>query len=122
VTAANPWGITEPASGEQFEGPAAPGADSDLSVVTNACDDARAWIAEHPDRCFRARAGDGSLCLIRKVPQDAYLRTFGSSIGALRRDNDEEITALWAAAYPHWLPEKEKKWARKVLREARVRR
>jgi hypothetical protein len=76
---------------------------------------------DHPDRRFRARAGDGGLWLIRRRPHggdpDVLLRAFSRTIAPPARDSDDAIAALWfAAAFPDWPAEKAQKAARKALK------
>lgn len=89
-------------------------------VTETAALDDRSCFGDHPDRRFRARAGDGGLWLIRRRPHggdpDVLLRAFSRTIASPRNDCDGELAALWCmAAYPDWSPEQVSKWARKAL-------
>jgi hypothetical protein len=89
------------------------------ATEADALDD-RSWFANHPNRRFRARVGDGGRWLIRRRAQgaaaDVLLRTFSRTTERLSRDGDSELAALWyMAAYPDWPPKKAQKAARKSL-------
>jgi hypothetical protein len=78
------------------------------------------WFAEHPDRRFRARAGDGGLWLIRKAPQgtdpDVFLPTFSSSPSRPLNESDGALVVLWyETAYPDLSAETAQNWARKAI-------
>jgi hypothetical protein len=79
--------------------------------------------ADHLDRRFRARLGDGGVWLIRRVPQgsgpDVCLRTFSRSQRLLGDGAGDLAPAWYAAAYPDWSTEKVQKSARKALKKAR---
>ena len=77
------------------------------------------WFAAHPNRKFRARAGNNGIWLIRRRPQggngaDALLRTF--AVIDPPEDADPAIAAAWFhTAYPDWPPEEVRKAAAKAL-------
>jgi hypothetical protein len=82
--------------------------------------DDQAWFADHPERLFRARAGDGGACLIRRRPRganpDAYLRTFSTKLKP-KSDADDDVAARGCgAAHPDWPIKLCRKWAHKALK------
>jgi hypothetical protein len=94
----------------------------DLTHITDeAAFDDKAWFDDHPERRFRARAGDRGVWIIRRRAQgadpDVYLRTFIRTTAPPLSDSDGELAGLWyRAAFPDWPPEKIQKAARKALR------
>ena len=99
-----------------------PGLRVEEMVVTE--DDARCdreWFANHPQRCFRARAGDGGIWLIRRVPQGADPAVLLRALSRSHRHLDEtdgDLAPTWfAAAYPDWPVERVLRRARKLLKK-----
>jgi hypothetical protein len=93
------------------------------AVTAAAAIDDRTWFADHPERRFRARVGNGGIWLIRRVPQggahDLFLRIFGVA-RRLPGDRDAELASAWyETAYPDWSAEKVLKWGQKALQKAR---
>jgi hypothetical protein len=87
--------------------------------------DDRSWFADHADRWFRARSGNGGLWLTRRrrrrgADPDVLLRAFSRTVVPSSRDSDSDLAGLWyAAAYPDSPPEKVWKAARKALGKQR---
>jgi hypothetical protein len=89
-------------------------------VAEAAALDDRSWFADHPERRFRARSGDGGIWLTRQRQQgndpNVYLRTFAPAAIAPGPAAEGEVAVLWCqAAYPGWPPEQVHKAVRKAL-------
>jgi hypothetical protein len=81
--------------------------------------DDKAWFADHPDRRFRARAGDGAAWLIRRRGGDVFLRSFAQLAKAPA--SEAEIEAQWwLAAWPNLSP-KEREELTKASRRGQKR-
>jgi hypothetical protein len=89
---------------------------------TDALDD-HSWFQAHPERLFRARAGDGGIWLIRRRPQgagpDVYLRTLSRTSPPTDASDGALAVAWYTAAYPSWPPERVRKAARRALKRER---
>ena len=83
----------------------------------------REWLADHPNRRFRARSGDGGVWLIYRRPQggggsDVYLRVFGP-MPEMPGDNDGDIALRWyLAAHPDLPPAEVRKAAARAIKGA----
>ena len=95
-----------------------PSTEPEAITETDALAD-HSWFTAHPDRRFRARAGNDGIWLIRRRPQtgndpDALLRVF-SPTELLERADGAIAIAWFRAAYPDWPPEKVRKAAAKAV-------
>jgi hypothetical protein len=90
-----------------------------LAVIEADALDDGAWVADRPDRAFRARTGKGRTWFVRRRQAgdpDAYLRTFAALLTP-QTDADGEIAVAWYAGdFPDWSGEKARKWARRAFR------
>jgi len=100
-----------------------PSTEPEAITETDALAD-HSWFTAHPERRFRARAGNNGIWLIRRRPQggderDVYLRVFSTT--DVERADGAIAVAWFRAAYPDWPPDKIREAAAKALKKGAAR-